>query len=98
MTTTPTRSRWNYNDLYDAAVEMVTDDVDVTTDEVEFCRDSFARSVSRLESLVTHPSRIALSHAAGMTEVRAKLNFRPALVALPVLFAWYWTQDPEVVL
>ena len=39
MTATRTRSRWNYNDLYDAAVEMVTDDVDVTTDEVEFYRD-----------------------------------------------------------
>lgn len=96
--TTPTRSRWNYDDLYAAAVEMVTDDVDVTTEEVEFYRDSFTRTWARMESLTFHPSRIALSHAAGVTETRAKLNFRPALVALPVLFAWYWTQDPEVIL
>ena len=96
--TTPTRSRWNYDDLYAAAVEMVTDDVDVTTEEVEFYRDSLTRTWARMESLTFHPSRIALSHAAGVTEVRAKLNFRPALVALPVLFAWYWTRDPEVIL
>ena len=96
--TTPTRSRWNYDDLYAAAVEMVTDDVDVTTEEVEFYRDSLTRTWARMESLTFHPSRIALSHAAGVTETRAKLNFRPALVALPVLFAWYWTQDPEVIL
>lgn len=96
--TTPTRSRWNYDDLYAAAVEMVTDDVDVTTEEVEFYRDSLTRTWARMESLTFHPSRIALSHAAGTTETRAKLNFRPALVALPVLFAWYWTQDPEVIL
>ena len=96
--TTPTRSRWNYDDLYDAAVEMVTADVDVTTEEVEFYRDSLTRTWARMESLTFHPSRIALSHAAGVTETRAKLNFRPALVALPVLFAWYWTQDPEVIL
>jgi len=42
--TTPTRSRWNYDDLYAAAVEMVTDDVDVTTEEVEFYRDSLTRT------------------------------------------------------
>ena len=96
--TTPTRSRWNYDDLYDAAVEMVTADVDVTTEEVEFYRDSLTRTWARMESLTFHPSRIALSHAAGVTETRAKFNFRPALVALPVLFAWYWTQDPEVIL
>lgn len=96
--TTPTRSRWNYDDLYSAAVEMVTADVDVTTEEVEFYRDSLARTWARMESLTFLPSRIALSHAAGATETRAKLNFRPALVALPVLFAWYWTQDPEVIL
>ena len=93
--TTPTRSRWNYDDLYAAAVEMVTDDVDVTTEEVEFYRDSLTRTWARMESLTSHPS---LTHAAGATEVRAKLNFRPALVALPVLFAWYWTQDPAVIL
>jgi hypothetical protein len=97
MTATPTRSRWNYSDLYDAAVEMVTDDVDVTTDEVEFYRDSFTRSYDRLSPLSFQPARIALSHAAGTTEVRAAMGQRPALVALPVLFAWYWTQDPEVV-
>lgn len=96
--TTPTRSRWNYDDLYDAAVEMVTDDVDVTTEEVEFYRDSLTRTWARMESLTSHPSLTALTLAAGATEVRAKLNFRPALVALPVLFAWYWTQDPEVIL
>lgn len=97
MTTTRTRSRWNYNDLYDAAIEMVTDDVDVTPDEVEFYRDTFTRSYDRLAPLSSQPARIALSYAAGTTETRARLNFRPALVALPVLFAWYWTQDPEVV-
>ena len=96
--TTPTRSRWNYDDLYAAAVEMVTDDVDVTTEEVEFYRDSLTRTWARMESLTSHPSLIALSHAAGVTEVRAKLNFRPALVALPVLFAWYWTRDPGLIL
>ena len=96
--TTPTRSRWNYDDLYDAAVEMVTDDVDVTTEEVEFYRDSLTRTWARMESLTSHPSLTALTLAAGATEVRAKLNFRPALVALPVLFAWYWTRDPEVIL
>jgi hypothetical protein len=96
--TTPTRSRWNYDDLYDAAVEMVTADVDVTTEEVEFYRDSLTRTWARMESLTSHPSLTALTLAAGATEVRAKLNFRPALVALPVLFAWYWTQDPEVIL
>ncbi len=96
--TTPTRSRWNYDDLYAAAVEMVTDDVDVTTEEVEFYRDSLTRTWARMESLTSHPSLTALTLAAGATEVRAKLNFRPALVALPVLFAWYWTQDPEVIL
>lgn len=96
--TTPTRSRWNYDDLYAAAVEMVTADVDVTTEEVEFYRDSLTRTWPWTESLTFHPSRIALSLAAGATETRAKLNFRPALVALPVLFAWYWTQDPEVIL
>ena len=96
--TTPTRSRWNYDDLYAAAVEMVTDDVDVTTEEVEFYRDSLTRTWARMESLTSHPSTAALTHAAGATEVRAKLNFRPALVALPVLFAWYWTRDPEVIL
>ena len=96
--TTPTRSRWNYDDLYAAAVEMVTDDVDVTTEEVEFYRDSLTRTWARMESLTSHPSLTALTLAAGATEVRAKLNFRPALVALPVLFAWYWTRDPEVFL
>ncbi len=96
--TTPTRSRWNYDDLYAAAVEMVTDDVDVTTEEVEFYRDSLTRTWARMESLTSHPSLTALTLAAGATEVRAKLNFRPALVALPVLFAWYWTRDPEVIL
>lgn len=96
--TTPTRSRWNYDDLYAAAVEMVTADVDVTTEEVEFYRDSLTRTWARMESLTSHPSLTALTLAAGATEVRAKLNFRPALVALPVLFAWYWTQDPEVIL
>lgn len=97
MTATRTRSRWNYNDLYAAAVEMVTDDVDVTPDEVEIYRGSFTRSYDRLAPLSFHPARIALSHAAGTTEVRAAMGQRPALVALPVLFAWYWTQDPEVV-
>ncbi len=38
-----------------------------------------------------------IRHADGTTEARASLGQRPALVALPVLFAWYWTQDPEVV-
>lgn len=38
-----------------------------------------------------------IRHAAGTTEVRAAMGQRPALVALPVLFAWYWTRDPEVV-
>lgn len=97
MTTTRTRSRWNYNDLYDAAIEMVTDDVDVTPDEVEFYRDTFTRSYDRLAPLSSQPALIVMSHAAGTTEVRARLNYRPALVALPVLFAWYWTRDPEVV-
>ena len=96
--TTSTRSRWNYDDLYSAAVEMVTDDVDVTTEEVEFYRDPLTRTSARMESLTSHPSLTALTLAAGATEVRAKLNFRPALVALPVLFAWYWTRDPEVIL
>lgn len=90
-------SRWNFDDLFDAAVAMVTDDVDVTADEVEFYRDNFTRSYDRLSPLSFQPARIALSYAAGTTETRARLNFRPALVALPVLFAWYWTQDPEVV-
>ena len=90
-------SRWNFDDLFDAAVAMVTDDVDVTPDEVEFYRDNFTRSYDRLAPLPFHPDRIALSYAAGTTEVRAAMGQRPALVALPVLFAWYWTRDPEVV-